>query len=458
MKEFTRDIPLKHLRTQAAVGAEILAQTLAQTLLTGKPADRCLKDAFYARRQLGSRDRRLISETFFAVLRWWGWLRRLAPRPFIEAWENRRDSVENIPAVHWHKVLVGGWLLESPPEMPPAVRLWAEEIEPADLELNSAPSNATWQKKWASLTPLLYPAKNPPGDLLELVPEWAFSLLAEEEKIDWMELIEWLQKRPPLWLRAQISDVDWLCQSLKEQGVETHRHKKMPYALECDAVSLNLRAIPAFREGDFEVQDLASQCVALVCDPKAGEQWWDACAGGGGKTMHLAWLMQGKGSVTASDIRLHKLDELKLRARRAQFPNIRCKEWKGREMPKWKDRFDGVLVDTPCSCSGTWRRNPDARWNSYSEELTEFTRLQKQLLTNASATVKVGGTLVYSTCSMFKIENQDIVTSFLDENPHFELCPYVSPIDKKECDGMRQIWPADGNCDAMFTAKMKRRV
>ncbi len=453
-----RQIPFHRLQTQAAVSAEIVTQTLSQTLLSGKPADRCLKDAFYANRQLGSRDRRLINETLFAALRWWGWLRRLAPRPFVEAWEKRRDCDAAIPTAHWHKVLVGAWLLESPPEVPAAVHTWAESLEPTDLELNFTRPDAPWQEKWNSLTPLLYPAKNPQGDLLELVPDWALPLPAEEEGIDWEDLISWLQKRPPLWLRAQISDVAWLRRELEGQGAKARPHTKMPYALECEASSLNLRAMPSFRHGDFEVQDLASQCVALVCDPKPGEQWWDACAGGGGKTLHLAWLMQGKGSVTASDIRLYKLDELKLRARRAQFPNIRCKEWKGREMPKWKDRFNGVLVDTPCSCSGTWRRNPDARWNSQPEELTEFTRLQKQLLENASGAVKPGGTLVYSTCSMFKAENQDIIEAFLAENPHFELCPYISPIDQKECNGMRQIWPADGNCDSMFTAKMKRRL
>ena len=449
-------MPLHRLQTQAAVCAEIVLQTLSQSLLAGKPADRCLKDAFYANRQFGSRDRRLISETLFAVLRWWGWLRRLAPKPFVEAWEKRRDCLEDIPASHWYRALVGAWLLESPDEVPQAVHFWAESLKPADLDLNFTSPGASWQEKWRSLVPLLYPAKNPQGDLLELVPDWALALPSAEENIDWSELIGWLQKRPPLWLRAQISDVDWLCRDLKEQGAQARPHAKMKYALRCEAGSLNLRSMTTFRQGDFEIQDLASQCVGLVCDPKPCEQWWDACAGGGGKTLHLAWLMQGKGSVMASDIRLHKLDELKLRARRAQFPNIRCKEWKGKEMPKWGARFDGVLVDTPCSCSGTWRRNPDARWNSHPDELPEFTRLQKQLLDNAAAAVKPGGTLVYSTCSMFRAENQDIVEAFLAENPQFELCPYVCPLDERPCDGMRQIWPRTGDCDAMFTAKMKR--
>ena len=449
-------MPLHRLQTQAAVCAEIVLQTLSQSLLAGKPADRCLKDAFYANRQFGSRDRRLISETLFAVLRWWGWLRRLAPKPFVEAWEKRRDCLEDIPASHWYRALVGAWLLESPDEVPQAVHFWAESLKPADLDLNFTSPGASWQEKWRSLVPLLYPAKNPQGDLLELVPDWALALPSAEENIDWSELIGWLQKRPPLWLRAQISDVDWLCRDLKEQGAQARPHAKMKYALRCEAGSLNLRSMTTFRQGDFEIQDLASQCVGLICDPQPGEQWWDACAGGGGKTLHLAWLMQGKGSVMASDIRLHKLDELKLRARRAQFPNIRCKEWKGKEMPKWGARFDGVLVDTPCSCSGTWRRNPDARWNSHPDELPEFTRLQKQLLDNAAAAVKPGGTLVYSTCSMFRAENQDIVEAFLAENPQFALCPFVCPLDERPCDGMRQIWPRTGDCDAMFTAKMKR--
>ncbi|MFA6931471.1 MAG: RsmB/NOP family class I SAM-dependent RNA methyltransferase, partial [Lentisphaeria bacterium] len=348
------------------------------------------------------------------------------------------------------------WLLESPEELPPAVRVWAAALEPADMELNFPPREASWEEKWQSLAPLFYPTPPAKRDWQDLFPDWIKTCLAPEEKVELRVLLKWLQARPPLWLRAQISDVQWLCRELSEQGATVIRHPEMKFALRCEAKSLNLRAMSTFRQGDFEIQDLASQTVAMVCDPKPGEQWWDACAGGGGKTLHLAWLMQGKGSVLASDIRTHKLEELKLRARRAQFPNIRCKEWKGKEMPKWKDRFAGVLVDTPCSCSGTWRRNPDARWNSRPEELTEFNRLQLQLLNNAAAAVAPGGTLVYSTCSMFITENQDVVTTFLAGNPQFSLCPFRCPLSGRENDGMRQIWPWEGDCDAMFTAKMRR--
>jgi len=126
-------------------------------------------------------------------------------------------------------------------------------------------------------------------------------------------------------------------------------------------------------------------------------------------------------------------------------------------MPTFRGRFAGVLVDTPCSCSGTWRRNPDARWTTRAAELADFVELQLQLLSNASEAVAPGGTLVYSTCSMFRQENQGVVEEFLRQNSAFALAPFTCPVSARECPGYNQLWPWDGDCDAMFTAKFQRR-
>ncbi len=447
-------MPPNRLATQARVCAETVINTLTETMLSGRPADRCLKDAFYANRQFGSRDRRLISETLFALLRWWGWLQHLAPPVFVEAWQGKTGD-RYIPITEWHKCLYAAWILENPAEIPAAADLWAEGIpEFADAEPLNTNANASLTDKSKMLAPLL-----PDGLILnpaQLLPDWAWEHFAVEENLAVEQLLQWMQIRPPVWLRAQISDVEWLQKELASDDIPTSRHNLLQYALKINISSGNLRQQGNFKAGDFEIQDLASQAVANICAPHPGEQWWDACAGGGGKTLHLAWLMQGKGSVLATDIRLHKLKELKLRARRAQFPNIRYKEWKGKAMPTFRGRFAGVLVDTPCSCSGTWRRNPNARWTTEEDELAGFVQLQLQLLANAAQAVAPGGTLVYSTCSMFRAENQGVVEEFLRQQPEFTLTPFTCPVTGRQCEGYNQIWPWDGDCDAMFSAKFQR--
>lgn len=452
------EMPAGRLQTQSRVCSQMVVETLQRALLDGKPADRCLKDAFYLNRQLGARDRRLISETLFALLRWWGWLSRLAPPAFSQAWEQDTPLTRPTEPGEWLPCLAAAWLLEPRLELPPAARAWMTELGWNETRRHPLDPDATLSQRAARLAevcPEIFP--QPPA-VDALIPAWTGAMLGPEGAVHLDRLTSWMQRRPPVWLRAQIADLNWLQRQLQNDGLPTSRHPALPSALRLDAaVQTNLRGLETFRHGDFEIQDLASQAVALICAPKPGEQWWDACAGGGGKTLHLAWLMQGKGSVVASDIRAHKLAELKLRARRAEFPNIRYKEWKGKAMPTFRRRFAGVLVDTPCSCSGTWRRNPDARWTTAPHELAEFAILQQQLLSHAADAVAPGGTLVYSTCSMFPAENQDIVQAFLAASPDFQLVPFHCPVTGRDCDGMNQVWAWEGDCDTMFTAKMRRQ-
>ena len=146
--------------------------------------------------------------------------------------------------------------------------------------------------------------------------------------------------------------------------------------------------------------------------PKPGERWFDPCAGAGGKTLHIAQLMMRKGTVVAGDIREEKLNDLRLRARRAGFPNITAKAhnggvWKGKHL------FDGILVDAPCSCSGVWRRNPGAQWKLTPEDLDDLSATQLKILENYAAALRTGGVMVYATCSLFDRENSAVVKEFL---------------------------------------------
>src|SRR5262249_55322922 len=154
-----------------------------------------------------------------------------------------------------------------------------------------------------------------------------------------------------------------------------------------------------FLRGELEIQDLASQAVAMICDPDPGERWWDACAGAGGKALHLAARMQGKGTIVATDRDARALTETTRRARRSPYRNLTTKPWNGRGVPAKRGSFDGVLVDAPCSAIGTWRRNPDARWTTDRQAIARLAKLQTELLQAVAAGVRPGGILVFSVCT-----------------------------------------------------------
>jgi 16S rRNA (cytosine967-C5)-methyltransferase len=271
------------------------------------------------------------------------------------------------------------------------------------------------------------------------------------------ELIAWLQRRPPLWLRIQHADARAVLKELAEVDPLIKPHLAIPNAASMGPTRASLYNAPVYKEGRVEIQDLSSQAVGAVCAPRPGQRWWDCCAGGGGKSLLLASLMGGKGVVVASDIRTYKLQELKHRARRGNFSNITTRDWNGGSVPSDKATFDGVLVDAPCTGSGTWRRNPWARWTLRERDIDELAASQAKLLSNASTAVRPGGVLVYATCSMFKRENGTVVQAFLDSHTNFRLEPFRHPLlANEQTGGMVQTWPWDGDCDAMFVARMRR--
>ena len=449
------DIPSKRIEPHSRVCASTVVKILHLTLKENQPADNALSSHLRANHQLGARDRRIISETLFSLLRWWGWLRHLAPKQFVEAAPKSAPAFDEGKLGEWYPCLAASWLLEGRPELPPSAQWWLSESGIPVQSLPVLPPNAPIQTRRRCLRPFFDNGKMPELTLEMLLPDWCRAEVDCPQ--DWLTLIEWMQARPPVWLRAQINDIDRLVGEFADVGVKLVRHPLMKHALKANFIGVNLRQMPAFDAGCFEIQDAASQAVALICAPNPGENWWDCCAGAGGKTLHLATLMQGKGKIQATDNRVFKLDDLKKRARRCGRSNIICKEWLGIEVPRLRGHFAGVLVDAPCTCSGTWRRNPGARWTTQHEDIEKLAALQLQLLSNASSAVAPGGTLVYATCSMFTRENQKVVEAFLAAHEDFDLKPFISPLTGAETQGVCQFWPWDSDCDAMFTAKFQRR-
>lgn len=229
--------------------------------------------------------------------------------------------------------------------------------------------------------------------------------------------------RPPLWLRLNHEDKR---SEVMVELAEFYNAREDGRAISIEG-ERGVFGLDCYKNGWVEIQDWASQQLALKVNATPGQKIWDACAGGGGKTLAIAAPLRNKGAVWATDIREHKLVEVKRRAKQAEFYNIRTAPWDGEapfRLPKEianHGGFDWVLVDGPCSSSGTWRRNPDAKLRNTGEDLTKLTQLQLQLLTQASKGVKAGGKLVYGTCSFFDSENNAIVQQFLEANTEWTL-------------------------------------
>ncbi len=455
-------------QTQIRIAITAVATLCWHALVLRRPADRTLAAYLREHAGFGGRDRRLVTDLVFAVFRWWGWLEPLAPALFRERVLAAEPGLgvtvpEDVLAAEWLPLLFAAAVverLEYPDLLRQAAPVCGVSLEDLDAILGEPEPAQRAARFFAARTlPGAGPAPIPPAALVPetLVPAWA---LAEAgEAVAPGKLIHWLQRRPPLWLRVQQGESDTVVAELRAAGLQAEPHGQLARAVRLGTPRLNLHAVAAYSEGRVEVQDLASQAIGHVCGPRPGERWWDACAGAGGKALLLAQLMEGKGTVVATDVREYKLDDLRKRARRANAFNITARAWDGQPLPARKATFDGVLVDVPCSCSGTWRRNPAARWGTSAAEIAELAELQGQILAAAASGVKPGGVLVYATCSMFTRENAGVVSAFLETQPGFALEPFAHPLTGAPVTaGMLQIWPWDGDCDAMFAARMRRTV
>lgn len=206
-----------------------------------------------------------------------------------------------------------------------------------------------------------------------------------------------------------------------------------------------------FHHGLFEIQDLSSQLVGHACAPVPGETWWDACAGEGGKTLHLADLMRGKGVVWASDRSARRLAHLRKRAARAEAYNTRTVEWSGGPVLPTKTKFDGILLDAPCSGVGTWQRHPHHRWTTTPTNVAELAELQRQLLEHAAPALKPGGRLIYAVCTLTRTETTDVAAAFTAAHPELAL---LSILDRGP---QITLWPQAWHANGMFLAAWRKK-
>jgi 16S rRNA (cytosine967-C5)-methyltransferase len=247
-------------------------------------------------------------------------------------------------------------------------------------------------------------------------------------------------RRAPLWLRLHAADPKPIFAEFEQLGWTWRRAEVLPSAIQLLG-DVDVTKTDAFRRGHVEVQDLGSQLLLATAGLAPGGHWLDACAGAGGKTLQLAALLGPGGKIDAHDIRPAALDELATRAARAGVGSqIRIL----RAAPE--GIYDGVLVDAPCSGSGTWRRAPHLKWTTTEPAVARAAEQQRTLLDTFAVRVRPGGRLLYATCSLSRRENADVVAAFLAHQPEFDA------------DGAgRSILPAAHDTDGFFVASLRRR-
>lgn len=271
------------------------------------------------------------------------------------------------------------------------------------------------------------------------VPAW----VRKEMKVT-LPWLRSLQSPPKLWLRCKPGSRERVSANL--EFCET------PEGL-ADALiytgTKDLFNSPGFKAGDFELQDINSQRIGLIANPQPGETWWDACAGEGGKLMHLSQLMKNKGLIWASDRADWRLKKLKQRAGRGGVFNYRTVVWDGGERPPTKTKFDGILIDAPCSGLGTWQRNPHARWTTTQEDILELGEVQLNLLKRALPSLKPGGRLVYAVCTLTRFETISVVERFEKSCPGLKRLP---------AEGTESgfLWPQKTGGNGMFVAVWRK--
>ena len=388
------------------------------------PVDHALSQLFRKHTKFGSRARRFISGAIFGFYRWYGWLHQL---------EHKKQET----------ALLMAYLLDGN-EITPLIIQWVQKLElPADFLLKfECPGTLTIETKSEILSSFI-----PDANVEKLNPDWVDSVSRE--------LTIAFQKRPNVWIRRKSLTDNRILEFLDLKNVSYRIHPYQAVTVEILG-KVNLSESKIYHQGKVEVQDIASQGVGLICRPKAGEHWWDMCAGSGGKSLHLANLMKNKGKIFATEIRETIMGELQKRIRRGKWTSIEPILWDGKKPPVFQKALDGVLVDAPCSCSGTWRRSPDLRWQLKQEALSDFQKTQLHLLTIAATQLRSRGILVYATCSIFCEENEEVVEKFLDQNRGFSLDVISHPFIKKEPRAEFNFTPLDLDGNAMYIARMKK--
>ncbi|MEX2591413.1 MAG: RsmB/NOP family class I SAM-dependent RNA methyltransferase [Anditalea sp.] len=370
-------------------------------------ADKVIEKTLKSNPKWGARDRAFIAESVYEMVRWWRLINEISPS----------DDLFHLFGTYW---------LMQGHELPP----WREfqGINAADIK-----------SRYTSITDRA---------ILQSIPDWldemGETLLGEK----WEAELDTLNEQAKVVIRVNSLKIfrEDLMKRLNDEGIETYAPKGYKDALVLTKRQ-NMFRSPAFKEGLFEIQDASSQLVAAALDAAPGMRVIDACAGAGGKSLHLAALMENKGRILSMDVEEWKLKNTKLRARRAGVSIIEPKVIEGNKtIKRLKETADRLLLDVPCSGLGVLKRNPDTKWKLSPESIEKVLSVQQEIIQNYATMVKPGGLMVYATCSILPIENQNQVEAFLksERGQNFELIE-----DQK-------VLAHESGFDGFYIARLKR--
>ena len=414
----------------------------------GQSADALVGDYFRARRYAGSKDRRAVSEQLYRILRSREVLQWCLDESGTDL--SARALVLADMALHQEDTSVFG---QDAPHAPAAL----SEDEQALLATVMA----------------LDPAAAPAAARANIPPRHLEGFKARFQT-DWQQAAIALNSRAPLNVRVNALkyDASKQAQLIENKNITVSKCTYAPDGLQLEG-RINLAGEKAYRDGLIEVQDEASQIASLLVDAAPGMQVLDLCAGAGGKSFAVASSMAGKGQIHAFDTHGGRLQELGKRMQRAGARNIQHRKLpldaagSAAILDPHMAAMDRVIVDAPCSGSGTWRRSPDLRWRHDSAALDALARLQNSLIREGAGLVKPGGRLIYMTCSVFEMENEAVVEAFLADNPDWKplnwqdvwtksLPDVDAPTTLASRPDMLQLAPHKHQTDGFFVALLQR--
>jgi len=408
---------------------------------TKYPADRIMSAYFKQRRYIGSKDKAAISENLYTILR---------NKMRFEFILNTKDL-----GVH-SRMLVALLLKMDDGDLYNTFdgdKYSPKRLRPGQLE------------RFAELD--LNVIDEAPLNVKLNVPDWISPKLEKALGDRFEEEMTATNKSATTDIRVNTlkSSVPPVDQALADVGYVAHKTDLSPWAIRFEK-RVSLFGLPAFKQGWFEIQDEGSQLLALLTGVKAGQKVVDFCAGAGGKTLAMAAMMENKGTIYACDVHTKRLEQLGKRTKRAGVHNVRTHILSS-ENDKWVKKHteyaDIVLLDTPCTGTGTWRRSPDSRLNLTQENLDNLVELQQSIMQSAKRLVKPGGRLLYATCSLLEEENEAQIIKFLENNPdfspeNFEIPETLLVHSERFKNSGHEIrtFPAMTGTDGFYVASLKR--
>lgn len=390
-------------------------EIISEVFKDERPADGIINEYMRARKYIGSKDRRFINETVWNIIR------------------NRRKLEFDINSKKARDILICYLKDENINEIFDGSKYGLDTISPHEKKLIE------------NINEEIYPI-----DIEAETPKWIY------DKVKDYRLLKSLNVPASADFRINSKDREGIIDILNGEGITVNPTPYSPIGLR-SSERVNLINCISYQEGKIDVQDEASQIVSILCDVKPNHKIIDYCAGAGGKSLALAYLLDGKGEVEAHDIDWHRLEQIKPRMERLNIKNIKMKR-----SVEDKD-YDRFIIDAPCSGTGTWRRSPDAKYRLTPERVKELNRIQFEILEKAYNSTKTGGRIIYITCSILDDENEDIIVKFLNKHHDVNILNikdiWLNKIDipyPHDNEKMLRLSPISTNTDGFFIAIMKK--